>query len=112
MSNTATADTQITQTESNASKLPTVLLKPGEADRLIAGHPWVYSGNIMRITAAVEDGAVVQVKDHRQRFIGVGLYNSKSKLNVRLLDPYSAEIDEASFEERIRTALASRWKHL
>src|SRR5687768_9015672 len=48
--------------ETAISKLPTVLLKPGEADRLIAGHPWVYQGNILRLTAPAEDGAVVQVK--------------------------------------------------
>src|SRR5690349_14316432 len=29
---------QTQHAEANASKLPTVLLKPGEADRLIAGH--------------------------------------------------------------------------
>jgi 23S rRNA (cytosine1962-C5)-methyltransferase len=104
--------TQGLVSEASASKLPTVLLKPGEADRLVAGHPWVYAGNIMRVTAQVEDGAVVQVKDHRQRFIGVGLFNSKSKINVRLLDTDRTEIDEAFFEERIRAALALRWKHL
>ena len=94
------------------SKLPTVLLKPGEADRLIAGHPWVYAGNIMRITAQVADGAVVQVKDHRQRLIGVGVFNSKSKIHVRLLDTERTEIDEAFFEERIRAAVELRKKHL
>src|SRR5688500_5237740 len=95
-----------------AAKLPPVLLKPGEADRLIAGHPWVYQGNILRLTAPAEDGAVVQVKDHRQRLIGVGLYNSKSKINVRLLDTDRTDIDESFFEERIRQALALRAKHL
>jgi 23S rRNA (cytosine1962-C5)-methyltransferase len=94
------------------SKLATVILKPGEADRIIAGHPWIYAGNISRITAAVEDGAVVQVKDHRQRFLGVGVFNSKSKINVRLLDSERTEIDEAFFEERIRAAMALRAKHL
>jgi 23S rRNA (cytosine1962-C5)-methyltransferase len=94
------------------SKLPTILLKPGEADRLIAGHPWVYSGNILRMTATPEDGSLVQVKDHRQRLIGVGLFNSKSKIHVRLLDAERAEIDEAFFEERIREALELRKKHL
>jgi 23S rRNA (cytosine1962-C5)-methyltransferase len=119
MTNTGTIDRRTTHTthahahdEATASKLPTVLLKPGEADRLIAGHPWVYAGNIMRITAPVEDGGVVQVKDHRQRLIGIGLYNSKSKINVRLLDTDRTDIDEAFFEERIRQALALRWKHL
>jgi 23S rRNA (cytosine1962-C5)-methyltransferase len=101
-----------TQSNVTGFALPTVILKPGEADRLIAGHPWVYSGNIMRVTAQIEDGAVVQVKDHRQRFIGIGLFNSKSKIHVRLLDTERAEIDEAFFEERIRQALALRWKHL
>jgi 23S rRNA (cytosine1962-C5)-methyltransferase len=99
-------------TQNSAHKLPTVLLKPGEADRLVAGHPWVYEGNIMRLTAPAEDGAVVQVKDHRQRLIGVGVFNSKSKIRVRLLDMERAEIDEAFFEDRIRAALELRRKHL
>lgn len=97
---------------SAVSTLPTVLLKPGEADRLIAGHPWVYQGNILRMTAPAEDGAVVQVKDHRQRLIGVGVFNSKSKIHVRLLDAERADIDEAFFEERIREAIEVRKKHL
>jgi 23S rRNA (cytosine1962-C5)-methyltransferase len=94
------------------SKMPTALLKPGEADRLIAGHPWVYQGNIMRMTAPAEDGALVQVKDHRQRLIGVGFFNSKSKIHVRLLDTERADIDESFFEERIRQAIELRKKHL
>src|SRR5271157_301053 len=74
--------------------LPTVLLKPGEADRIVAGHPWVYAGEILRLTAPVVDGALVQVKDHRQRLLGVGFFNSRSKINVRLLAPERVEVDE------------------
>jgi 23S rRNA (cytosine1962-C5)-methyltransferase len=92
--------------------LPTVLLKPGEADRIIAGHPWIYHGEILRLTAPVADGELVQVKDHRQRLLGVGFYNSKSKINVRILSPERVEVNEMFFEERIRTALAVRQKHL
>src|SRR5271170_7584605 len=92
--------------------LPTVLLKPGEADRIVAGHPWVYAGEILRLTAPVTDGALVQVKDHRQRLLGVGFYNSHSKINVRILAPECVEVDEKFFEERIRVALAVRQKHL
>lgn len=43
----------------NTSPLPTVLLKPGEADRLVAGHPWVYAGEVLRLSAPAEDGALV-----------------------------------------------------
>ena len=61
--------------------LPTVLLKPGEADRIIAGHPWIYHGEILRVTQPPADGGLVQVKDHRQRLIGTGFFNSKSKIS-------------------------------
>ena len=92
--------------------LPTVLLRPGEADRILAGHPWIYHGSVLRLTNPAADGELVQVKDHRQRFLGVGFYNSKSKINVRVLSPERVEVNEAFFEERIRTALAVRQKHL
>jgi 23S rRNA (cytosine1962-C5)-methyltransferase len=92
--------------------LPTVLLKPGEADRIVAGHPWVYHGSVLRLSHPAADGGLVQVKDHRQRLLGVGFYNSKSKINVRVLSPDRIEIDQKFLEARIRAALAIRQKHL
>jgi len=92
--------------------LSTVLLKPGEADRVLAGHPWIYHGSIIRLTQPAADGDLVQVKDHRQRLLGVGFYNSKSKINVRMIAPERVEVNQAFFEERIRTALAIRRRHL
>ena len=92
--------------------LPTVLLKPREADRIVAGHPWVYHSSILRMSAQAGDGELVQVKDHRQRFIGVGFFNSKSKISVRVLTSERAEINQAFFEQRIRAALAVRRRHL
>ena len=95
-----------------ADHLTTVLLKPGEADRIVAGHPWIYHTEILRVTAHIADGELVQVKDHRQRLIGTGFFNSKSKINVRVLSPERVEVNEKFFEERIRAALAVRQKHL
>jgi 23S rRNA (cytosine1962-C5)-methyltransferase len=92
--------------------LPTVLLRPGEADRIIAGHPWIYQGSVLRLTQPATDGQLVQVKDHRQRFLGVGFYNSKSKIHVRMLAPERVTVDEAFFEERIRNALDLRRKYM
>lgn len=92
--------------------LPTVLLRPGEADRIVGGHPWIYHGAILRLTAPANDGDLVQVKDHRQRFLGVGFYNSKSKINVRLLSPERVDVTREFFEEQIRAALAVRKKHM
>jgi 23S rRNA (cytosine1962-C5)-methyltransferase len=87
-------------------------LKPGEADRIVAGHPWIYHGEILRFTHPVADGELVQVKDHRQRLLGTGFFNSQSKINVRVLSPDRITVDENFFVERIRAALAVRQKHL
>jgi 23S rRNA (cytosine1962-C5)-methyltransferase len=110
--------------------LPTILLRAGEADRVLAGHPWIYEGSILRIAApqpegsrtaglrpapsnpGLEDGAIVQVKDHRQRFLGVGFFNSKSKIRVRLLARERVPIDREFFRERIAAAHALRRRHL
>lgn len=92
--------------------LPTVLLKPGQADRIVAGHPWVYHGSILRLTAQAGDGELVQVKDHRQRLLGTGFFNSKSKINVRVLDPERVEVNPKFFEQRIRAALAVRQRQV
>lgn len=92
--------------------LPTVILKPGEADRIVAGHPWIYHGSVLRLTQPVADGDLVQVKDHRQRLLGTGFYNSKSKINVRVLSPERVEANRVFFEERIRAALTVRQKYM
>lgn len=88
--------------------LPTIYLKPGEADRVLAGHPWVYEAAVLRLTREPADGDVVQVKDHRRRFLGVGFYNSKSKIRVRVLSDERRELDANFLEHRLRSALEHR----
>lgn len=90
----------------------TVVLKHGEADRVTAGHPWIYHGAIHKLTGNPADGDVVTVKDHRGRFIGTGFYNSKSKIAVRVLAHEPVEINEPFFEHRIRQALEVRKRHM
>jgi 23S rRNA (cytosine1962-C5)-methyltransferase len=94
------------------NSLPTVLVKPGEADRVLAGHPWIYEGGVLRVTSEPTDGGIVQVKDHRQRLLGVGYWNSKSRIRVRVLSPDRVEINQDFFEQRIREALAIRTRHM
>lgn len=92
--------------------LTTVILKPGEGDRVVAGHPWIYQGSVLKLTKPVTDGELVQVKDHRQRFLGTGFFNAKSRINVRVLSPERITVDQAFFDVRIRAALAVRRKHM
>jgi 23S rRNA (cytosine1962-C5)-methyltransferase len=92
--------------------LPTAIVRPGEADRIVGGHPWIYQGALFRLTQPAEDGSLIQVKDHRKRLLGIGFYHSKSKIAVRLLTQERVEVDAAFFESRIRAALALRRKHM
>ena len=91
---------------------PTVIVRPGEAERIIAGHPWIYQGAVLRHAGPLADGDLVQVKDHRHRFLGFGFYNSKSKINVRIISPERVAVDQGFFEGRLRTALGLRRKYL
>ena len=36
--------------------LSTVFLKPGQADRIIAGHPWIYHGTLARLNRPTPEG--------------------------------------------------------
>jgi 23S rRNA (cytosine1962-C5)-methyltransferase len=92
--------------------LPSVILRPGEADRIIAGHPWIYAGAIRHADPAIPDGALVAVKDPQNRFVGCGLFNSKSRIRVRVLASHPIELNQASFEQRLALAAALRKRAL
>ena len=91
---------------------PIITIKPGEADRILAGHPWIYKGSVLSTNPPAGDGEIVQVRDHRQRPLGTGIFNSHSKIAVRLLSPDPVVLEEAFFKDRIGAALKLREKHL
>jgi 23S rRNA (cytosine1962-C5)-methyltransferase len=93
------------------SKLPEVTLRRGEQDRIVAGHPWIYQSSIQKVETAA-DGDIVLVKDFRGKQLGVGFYNSKSRIAVRVLSPEPVEINQAFFERRILAALEVRRRRL
>jgi 23S rRNA (cytosine1962-C5)-methyltransferase len=86
------------------------LIRPGHADRIVAGHPWIFGSSILRLTREAEDGDIVQVKDHRKRFLGMGFYNSRSKIQIRMIAWERTTIDQNFFERRIREAVKFREK--
>ena len=55
---------------------------------------------------------MVQLKDHRQRLLDTGFFNSKSTIHVCLLAPERVEVDQGFFEQRIRAVPAVRQRHL
>jgi 23S rRNA (cytosine1962-C5)-methyltransferase len=88
---------------------PRVVLQPKRARPFYGRHPWVYPGAISAITGELVDGSEVDLYSHGGHFIARGLYNSQSKIRVRL---YSWEpdtpIDRAFFQSQIEAALRLR----
>ena len=53
-------------------------LKPNATSRVLAGHPWVFANECVELLPAAHDGSVVECRDAKGRFLGSGIYNSKS----------------------------------
>lgn len=79
-------------------------------DRIVAGHPWIYQAAIQSVSHTPKDGEVVQVRDSRRRFLGIGFYNAKSKINVRIISRQKEEIDTDFFTRKLSAAQAFRSK--
>lgn len=86
-----------------------VILKAKRAQPFFGRHPWVFAGAIERIEGEPADGAEVDLVSHGGNFVARGLFNSQSKIHVRL---YSWEenvpLDETFFRNRLATALRLR----
>lgn len=76
--------------------------------RILAGHPWVYASDIQRTEGKPEDGKEIALRGPRGVWVGVGFYNGKSKIPVRILSRKRVPLDEEFFRERIAQAIARR----
>ena len=87
---------------------PVLVVRRGSERTLANGHPWVFSGAVDK-APNVDPGAIVQVHDHHNRFLGRGYYNPRSMIRVRLLchDP-QCPIDAAYFYSAISRACQLR----
>ena len=88
--------------------MPAIILKPGKDRRLIAGHCWVYAGEIAGVSDDARDGEAVEILDHRKRSLGVGLLNRKSQITVRRFSTQKEELDREFFRRRLEAAAAHR----
>jgi len=76
------------------------------AERLQAGHVWVYASDVESPPA--EPGAEVAVEDAKGRFLGTALYSSSSQIALRLFSRERVKIDRAFLRGRISAAIARR----
>jgi 23S rRNA (cytosine1962-C5)-methyltransferase len=76
------------------------------AERIRAGHAWVYHGDM--VSADCEPGAITTVRDERGTFVGKAFYSSKSQIALRFLSRSDTAIDAAFFRKRFADASALR----
>ena len=88
---------------------PRVILQPRRARPFYGRHPWVYPGAIASVEGDPADGAEVDLVSHTGNFIARGLYNSRSKLRVRLYSwDAGAALDRDFFRDRLAAAVRLR----
>ena len=61
-----------------------VILHPKRARPFYGRHPWVFAGAVAAVEGDVPDGAEVDLVSSAGGFVARGLYNSRSKIRVRL----------------------------
>ncbi len=83
-------------------------LKANVRARVLAGHPWVFANEVEALAPAELDGETVELKDRTGRFLGTGLYNSRSQIVWRRLDRDRVTLDAAWIEAALVRALARR----
>jgi 23S rRNA (cytosine1962-C5)-methyltransferase len=92
-----------------SSNVPRVILQPKRARPFFARHPWVYAGAIAAVQGEPANGAEVELYSHGDHFIARGLFNSKSKIRVRLYSwTPDVPLDRAFWKSRLETAIHLR----
>jgi 23S rRNA (cytosine1962-C5)-methyltransferase len=86
-----------------------VKLLPKRARPFYGRHPWVYAGAIAAVEGEPADGDVVDLVSHAGNFIARGLFNSRSKIRVRLYSwDETVALDRDFFRNRLAAAVRLR----
>ena len=85
-----------------------ILLKKNEEKRILNGHQWIFSNEILKIDEKPALGEIVKILNHENKFLGIGFYNPFSLISIRFLHDKEIEIDKTFFVDRINKALDLR----
>jgi 23S rRNA (cytosine1962-C5)-methyltransferase len=72
--------------------------------RILHGHDWVFSSEVLKIFGDPADGDVISLKDGRDKLIGSAIYNSKSQIVARRFSRQRQGLDLDFFKRRIAQA--------
>jgi len=83
-------------------------LKANIRSRVLTGHPWVFANEVEALAPAEHDGEVVELRDRTGRFLGTGIYNSRSQIIWRKLSRDRIVLDQTYLRGALNRALARR----
>jgi 23S rRNA (cytosine1962-C5)-methyltransferase len=86
--------------------MPGIVVKPRA--RILHGHDWVFSSEVLKVFGKPADGDVISLKDGKDRLIGSAIYNSKSQIMARRFSRRKQELDPDFFKRRIAQAAEYR----
>ena len=76
--------------------------------RILHGHDWVFSSEVLKAFGDPADGDVISIKDGRDRMVGSAMWNSKSQIVARRFSHRRQELDLDFFKGRIARAAEYR----
>jgi 23S rRNA (cytosine1962-C5)-methyltransferase len=79
-----------------------IIIKPRA--RLLHGHDWVFSSEVLKVFGKPADGDVISLKDGKDHLIGSAIYNSKSQIVARRFSRRRQDLDQEFFRRRIEQA--------
>jgi 23S rRNA (cytosine1962-C5)-methyltransferase len=79
-----------------------IVVKPRA--RILHGHDWVFSSEVLKVFGKPADGDVISLKDGRDKLIGSAIYNSKSQIVARRFSRQRQDLDLDFFKRRIAQA--------
>jgi 23S rRNA (cytosine1962-C5)-methyltransferase len=79
-----------------------IVIKPRA--RILHGHDWVFSSEVLKIFGKPADGDVISLKDGKDHLIGSAIYNSKSQIVARRFSRRRQDLDQDFFQRRIAQA--------
>jgi 23S rRNA (cytosine1962-C5)-methyltransferase len=86
--------------------MPGIVVKPRA--RILHGHDWVFSSEVLKIFGKPDDGDVISLKDGRDHLIGSAIYNSRSQIVARRFSRRKQDLDLDFFKRRIAQAAEYR----
>jgi 23S rRNA (cytosine1962-C5)-methyltransferase len=87
-----------------------VTIRPGREKPILQGHPWIFSGAVLRAENA-KPGDIVTVQTRDGAFLARGYWNPTSQIQVRILTWRDEPIDANWWPRMLTRAIQARRDH-